>query len=284
MHVLIATDTAQGKATAGILADFLREQGMACDVPTFARLSTGSQQAFSYGMRRVILWCHRTLRGYRESGYRVVFNLVGSFKVLQGYMTTIGMFHADEMVYLFEASNEIINIPRLPVRLDIGSLADQREAFALMHADLPLPRSELADWPETFIEDYDGDHCLLSEWGELVWSEESPTLLAERLLRLPGLLVTTAFEKDFEECNVKKDRIALQESLAKLCAILTENQGDVAPLKRDGGLQYENLDGKHRALGHFRVDSGLRVICRPTPKGLVLERFLPHPEFDRIYR
>ena len=109
-HILLATDTEQGKETAKLVKGYLNRSGIACHVPVFPSLSTRSHAHFSTGIKNVIRWCDETLLGYRDQGYRIVFNLVGGFKSLQGYMNTIGMFYADEIVYLFEGTKDLIRI------------------------------------------------------------------------------------------------------------------------------------------------------------------------------
>jgi hypothetical protein len=47
----------------------------------------------------------------------VVFNLTGGFKSLNGYLQTVAMISADRCAFLFEGAPELMEIPRLPVRL-----------------------------------------------------------------------------------------------------------------------------------------------------------------------
>jgi len=65
------------------------------------------------------------VRSYREQGWFVVFNLTGGFKSLNGYLQTLGMISADRCVFIFEGAPELMEIPRLPVRL--SELDDVRE-------------------------------------------------------------------------------------------------------------------------------------------------------------
>ena len=81
-------------------------------------LSTASTAAFSAGIDDLIAWLERTIKPLRAS-YEVCFNLVGSFKSLQGYMNTLGMFYADKVIYIFEGQDAaLITIPRLPIQVD----------------------------------------------------------------------------------------------------------------------------------------------------------------------
>ena len=117
MHYLIATDTYLGMMSADLLALILEQLGFNTVIkPQFAGLTTKSYRSFSDGISRLVEWCHRELPPHRSPNSRIIFNLVGSFKSLQAYMNTLGMFYADEIVYIFEAEDaELIRIPRLPV-------------------------------------------------------------------------------------------------------------------------------------------------------------------------
>jgi len=272
-HVLIATDTALGRLTAETVGAFLTEQGLSVQIEVIKRLNTRDQGDFEAGMKDLARWCAETLPGYRDAGYRVAFNLAGSFKSLQGYLNTIGMIHADEIVYLFEGTTNLLRIPRLPIQLDLEGLAAWREPFALMAAGLLQPSDRLRDCPEALIEEWETDRYLLSPWGELLWSEAKTTLLAEELLDLPRLRYAPSFIKDFKGHHNRVNRVQLQEALAKVAMLLEGSGGDRATLSRDGGLKYEKLTGKHAGMGHFRTALGVRVECRETDDGLELLHF-----------
>ena len=117
--MLVATDTYQGEVAAKLVQEWLQGRGFSSvQVFQLPGLSTRNQQAFATGVGALIKWTGETLPGYRESGSRVVFNLVGGFKSLQGYMNTLGMLYADEIIYIFEGTQSgLIRIPRLPVNL-----------------------------------------------------------------------------------------------------------------------------------------------------------------------
>jgi putative CRISPR-associated protein (TIGR02619 family) len=274
MHFLLATDTAQGRAAAEVIAGLLRADGLACDVVVPPGLSTRSQAAFADGIRAVIRWCEETLPDYKAAGYQVIFNLVGSFKSLQGYLNTIGMFYADEIIYIFESpAAELIRIPRLPIRVDLQLLAEQRELFALLADALIVPAERLAGWPEALWEPDGQGSATLSAWGLLLWNQQKHELLSRNLLQLPGLVPTATFRREFDGHADAQERVKLQETLATVSHLLQENQLDTAALKRHPGLQYDNYAGRHANIGHFRVTRGLRVSCETSADGLVLHRF-----------
>ncbi len=122
-HLLIATDTAQGRVTAGILESFLQHKGLT-NISTCIQsdLSTKSTSTFTEGMAKLIPFLQQTILDCKKDKYQICFNLVGGFKALQGYFNTIGMFYADEIIYVFEGSNEVIKIPKLPVKVDVSKV------------------------------------------------------------------------------------------------------------------------------------------------------------------
>ena len=170
LHFLIHTDTWQGRLVAELLRDWGEARGIAMAPILIEDLNTANLDEFRLGIGNLIRWCAETLPGCRAAGSRVVFNLVGGFKSLQGYMQTLGMFYADETVYIFEGGDELLSIPRMPVDFEASAkraVLDHFETFRKMQrGDLPL--EQCAGIPETMLKIIDG-RCTPSEWGEIVW-------------------------------------------------------------------------------------------------------------------
>lgn len=123
VHILIATDTEQGKITAEIVKSYLQNNGIVnSSIYSPPGLSTASTTAFTEGIDELITWFKQNITSYQKD-YKICFNLVGGFKSLQGYLNTIGMFYADEIIYIFEGIGaELITIPRLPINIDREAL------------------------------------------------------------------------------------------------------------------------------------------------------------------
>ena len=272
-HLLIATDTAQGIGTANIVRDFLTSHGIVnVQVPNFDGLSTASTEVFTGGIDSLLEYIDETIPGYKDSGFRVYFNLVGGFKSLQAYLNTIGMFYADEIIYIFEGPNsEMITIPRLPIGIDRSTINPLQ--FALMAVG-EIKVSELESVPETMVLKADGE-ATLSNWGKLIWNSCKLDLLSQDLLPFPRLEYEQSFVKDYEKCREKKERMKLQETLAKTAYLLSKNNGNTACLKGDGGVQYDVYTNKN-GIGHFRVTQGLRVSCVKEKEVLKLRHYGEH--------
>ncbi len=279
MHYLIATDTALGRQAADVICAFLREQGLTVDIYIPPHLSTADPASFSGGIKALIHWCEEIIPGYREAHYRVIFNLTGAFKSLQGYLNIVGMFYADEMAYIFETGSQLLSIPRLPIQVDLEALRDYRLELALMAQGHIYPLEAVAGIPEGLL-DVDQDDAGLSDWGLLIWNRTRRALLSEALLPFPRLQYRPTFHKDFKGADPLQ-KVELQEVLAKVSSLLESHQGDISVLKRDGGLQYGRLTGQTtrdgRPIDHFRITGSRRVTCTVEENGaLRLRRYGEH--------
>ena len=172
IHYLIHTDTYQGVKAAELIQAWGNHNGINMQTVLIDDLNTGSIEEFRLGVNNLVEWCAWTLPGYRSQGYSVIFNLVGGFKSLQGYMQTLGMFYADETVYIFETGGELLRIPRMPVDFSANakqSVIENSQAFRRMQRE-SIPCSECAGIPETLLDILDGK-CTMSAWGKIIWDE-----------------------------------------------------------------------------------------------------------------
>jgi len=287
IYWLITTDTALGRRAGKVLQDFLREKGQSVEIYTPESLSTARCEDFSEAMKELLCWCEERIPGYRQCGYNIIFNLTGAFKSLQGYLTIAGMFYANQIVYIFETGSQLMSIPRLPLRVDEDALRQHRVELAMMEQGRILPAGRVAGVPAGLLEErtIEGQRLAsLSGWGQLVWNRVREQILTERLLEFPGLDYTEMFRQDFEEAG-PRERVQLQEKLAKVAGIIEDKPDFLSALKQDHGLQYDNYESQKLAdgtpIGHFRVSHDLRVSCIAWGRILVLRRFGREPEVNK---
>ena len=270
LHYLICTDTAQGQQTGELIRDFLESQGFNVDIFTPPKLSTKNTEDFAAGTKELIKWLENTVSWQRDGENQAVFNLVGGFKSLQGYMQTFGTFYADETVYIFEGSSELIRIPRLPIQIDTTVIENRQMQFALMAAGKLYPIEELKGIPETLLELVES-HAGLSAWGELVWHRTKLSFLTKPLLPFPRLEYLPRFQNDFNQQNEAKARLELQETLAQIAYMLEDSAGDTAVLE-GGGFRFKRLQC-FPGIFTFRVARGIRVSCSKDNGTLTLHRY-----------
>jgi putative CRISPR-associated protein (TIGR02619 family) len=284
LHFLIATDTELGKKAADILKNFIVAQGLEQVQIYFPKnLSSDTPQRFSDGIKNLVHWCEETIPEYRKKNFHIIFNLTGGFKSLQGYLNIVGMLYADELVYIFESSNHLLRIPRLPLRIDLDKLKPFATEMALMAQGYLYPKHELANMPESMLEEDHEGNVTLSNWGVLIWNRMAEEIFAECLLNFPRLEYSDQFRKDFRNAP-PQEKIKIQEVLSKISCLLEENQGNPACLKQDGGLQYDNYTSKRekgKPIGHFRVNDERRISCVEDNGKLILRRYGAHDEVNK---
>jgi putative CRISPR-associated protein (TIGR02619 family) len=277
LHYLIATDTAQGQMTAEIVQDYLLNQGLIVNSYTPKGLSTANTAVFSEGIDQIIVWLQESIKPYQES-YQIYFNLVGSFKSLQGYLNTLAMFYADAIAYIFEGENsELIIIPRLPITLDFSLIEVHKLPLLLMSEGAELTPSDYPNLPEALVYSLDNE-MTLSTWGKLVWGEAKEAILSGNLIDFPRLVYEESFRADYNSTKDSKKRIKLQETLAKVSVILEKSKGNTAALRGNnaGGIFYDSYTGKHSGIDHFRLNDDWRVSCIIEKGQLVLRHFGKH--------
>ncbi len=277
LHFLIATDTAQGQTTADVVAEFLLSQHLIVECYTPPGLSMANTESFSEGIDDLIVWLQNTIKPLRDR-YKIYFNLVGGFKSLQGYMNTIGMFYADEILYIFEGEgSELITIPRLPIQIDSDRLAPYTVALALMDAGAGLSPQDVEGIPEAMLGECDGKK-VLSTWGNLTWDEAKTTLLSQDLLPLPKLTYTSDFRRDYNTVKNPSQRAELQQVLASISYYLIESGGNPGVLP--SSLNYTRYGGT-KDIDHFRVNRSLRASCRKVEDSLELRYYGTHDHVER---
>ncbi len=276
MHWLVSTDTAQGLETAQIVEDFLRSKGITAQIFTPQGLSAANTADFSSGIDDLLIWIEEAIEGYEK----VCFNLVGGFKSLQAYLNSIGMFYADEIIYIFEGANsDLIRIPRLPIKIDESVIEPFKCEFALMAVGAWISHSELFGIPESLLS-FAGDECLLSNWGRLVWNRTKKEVLSKNLLDFPRLHYEASFLRDYGATQDIEKRVKLQEVLAKVSYLLNKGDGNTGILKEDGGILYEVYTNQ-QGIAHFRVTQGIRVSCVAKNSQLHLRHYGTEPEVNR---
>ena len=281
-HLLITTDTAQGQVTADIVKKFLLKQkqerrlSLEVEVYTPEKLSTANTKVFNKGIDDLLDCLHRRVEEYKEQKYEIYFNLVGGFKALQGCMNTIGMFYADKIIYVFEgASSNLITIPRLPITVDSSRLTDHVPTLALLDAGAGLLPSKTEKIPEAMIAEIDGK-MTLSNWGQLIWNQCKKDFLSQELQEFPKISYQDTFRKDYKNISEAKDKIRLQETLAKVSGLLEESNGNTRDLAKPVSYYaYEGAKDKE-GVDHFYVGINWRVSCKASQGKLTLRHYGIH--------
>ena len=225
-HVLVTSDTWMGRRAVHLVADWLRRNGAtrvepypAEDVQAVdsARLHMGLGRLANALVERI------------QPRDKTVFHLTGGFKSANGFLQALGMLYANEVVYLFEAGEHVVRIPRLPVDVDLSTLGTpeilsplRRLATGLSvpvraHAHVIAKLGVMVDVIE--------DEAVLSAWGAVIWPRVRERTYGVGLLPPwhPKLKFGEAMAKSVE--GLTADQIhAVNERVDDLCRYVENGQ------------------------------------------------------------
>jgi putative CRISPR-associated protein (TIGR02619 family) len=281
MHLLVTTDTAQGQIAAEIVESFLKRKGLT-NISTHAQrgLSTASSDIFVEGMAKLFPSMQETIKTWQKSKYTICFNLVGGFKPLQGYFNTIGMFYADEIIYVFEGSNQLIKIPKLPVKVDVSEIKPYEVQLAMMDVgEISTSWEEAQKVPKEWVFVIE-PKMILSAWGELLWDQCKEELLSkEKPLPFPKLEYHESFLNDYQ-AKPANEKIILQENLARAACLLKNHKDGISAMKQDGIFRLRRYVGKHKDIDHFDLPKDRRVSCIAKEGTLYLRHYGEHDDVN----
>ena len=120
-----------------------------------------------------------TLERLRQRDWNLRLNVTGGFKSVVPYMTLYGQFHQLEVVYIFERSSQLINLPPAPINFDYERLKIAEEALRWLGKKgvggkqgffnkMPEASREDQKWCATLLED-DGESVILSAFGLILY-------------------------------------------------------------------------------------------------------------------
>lgn len=279
-HILLHTDTYFGRAVANVLRGWLELEGYTAYLQTFTGLQLRDLSAFHRSTSEMARWCREVIAPRRGHGQgQVVFNLTGGFKAVMGFLVPLGMFYADRIIYRFQGEEELITIPRLPLRMDPEEeLVKNPDVFRKLSAGLPVDEVAFQEVAETLL-DRTGDRPTLSAWGEIAWGEYAPDYYEGELLEplSDRIRITDRYRKGAQK--LPPDRLArLNEQMDKLAGYI-ESDGEYNP----SSLRFKQIKGKpkDKSTHEFYAGSGsdaTRVYCHfdGDGRGLVIDEVGGH--------
>jgi putative CRISPR-associated protein (TIGR02619 family) len=210
-HILIHTDTAVGQAAAELVRDTLKVHTA---LMSSGGLRTSDLASFRTALADLTKQLDETARASRERGWSVVFNLTGGFKSINGYLHTLAMITADRCVVQFEGAAELMEIPRLPVRLaEFEEIRKHSVIFRRLAVGYKVEADAASRAPEALLMELDGA-VTTSVLGDLVWARHRPKLLRDDVQDplSSKVRVSKAVKKIFPELS-EQDKVRVNEAL-----------------------------------------------------------------------
>lgn len=265
VHFLLSSDTWLGEACTNLIRGWLEHKGATCIVHRQEGLQTQKLPDFHNALAELAPQLIEQIDEYKKKHFRVAFNLTAGFKAVQGFLQTLGMFHADELIYVFERTDHLMRIPRIPVRIDgIEDIRGHLDAIRKLSLGLSTQKEELSGVPETMLLNVD-DEIILSAWGNIFWQEAQKILYEEKIYApvCDKVRLTHTFISDVKK--LPPDRLViLNQRLDQLCRSMHKSDSLAA-------LSFKKLKGKpvpgsthefnawsdkdaKRCFGHFEDD------------------------------
>src|SRR5690554_5643439 len=145
---LLATDTIQGMLAAHVVARVLHES-LNChrvEVHRIGGLQVQNGSEFArFGLPDYIGTIYTLLDRYPASAYRRIFNPTGGFKALVPYLTLIAMLEGAETRYIFERSDDLLELRPLPISFDEELVEQALPVLEETVANNSLTRAQLED-------------------------------------------------------------------------------------------------------------------------------------------
>jgi hypothetical protein len=109
---------------------------------------------------------------------------------------------------LFESSDALMRIPRLPIDIEAGAYAEIEKHFSVyrqLSLGIHVPPADLRGIAGSMVFT-DGTNTVLSAWGQIFWDKFTRVHYEKRLYPspIPGIVLSQNFHKDLESWNGDK--------------------------------------------------------------------------------
>lgn len=262
-HILLTTDTYVCRKTGELIKSLLNEIGFSLVfVENIKNLKIKDTETFTEGLKILRKKIYEEyLKNTNYKNYRKIFNLTGGFKSVNAFLNILGMFYADEIIYIFETRTDLIKIPKLPLKIDKSEFETKYEEWLYYFDKVNNAGMPYNIFSEIFITRIDNKY-ILNEWGEMIWDE-----IKEELILNKGLpdFKNVAYESDFKKRflsyeNEDKINIVLKIARASYLLMTTNN---IEELRKDPILELNSdtdgisdykikVEGNRRLFLNFR--------------------------------
>lgn len=207
---LLVTDTYQGRVCAEAVKNIITDAyGLADNQVELHRIEglqvKNAKRLREQGLKnmiKVILQNYLNDNNYKY-GHEIVFNPTGGFKGVVPFMTVLGMLYGKKTIYVFENSNELIELPPLPFSFDLKIYDRVKSALQFIDEEVAVGEQEYL----SKIRDYtSGEHELFMAFTE-PFDDNSITLSPLAYCLLPQgqreaiPLVSDKVLKTLEKCR-----------------------------------------------------------------------------------
>lgn len=171
---LLATDTILSVLAAEIIKQWFEEHHSSISLQfnrqqdVIKNLQVQNLKEFKEGLKNFIVRFYLIIG---SSLNNFILNITGGYKAVIPYMTILGQIHKIDICYIFEETNEVIKIPRLPLKQDDSLFEKYFDVFAVLENN-PLNEKDYYHFvqaAENFLDFEQDGEFTLNSLGYIFW-------------------------------------------------------------------------------------------------------------------
>lgn len=162
--VFLHSDTPEGELCADILRRYYQKSNYEAAIERVVDLRYDESVFKVKGLRSLVNKLCNLIEDAENKGFDVIINATGGFKAEIAYATLVGLLYQKNVFYIHELFNDIIELPALPISLDI-KFWQQYESDLELLSKGPRPKQEVDKMgypPEVYflLSEEDGKYSL----------------------------------------------------------------------------------------------------------------------------
>jgi len=266
---LIATDTIESVLVCEVLEEVLIEKNIKVifnDKNIIQKLQVMNYIKFKEGLLYLIQKLYEISEYYYEN---IVLNITGGYKAIIPYLTIFGQVNNIPLYYIFENSNELINIPQAPISIDWSIFQKYKNILDSL-SDMPeidtweaykRENNLESDFPDIveFITIDNKQHVALNAIGEIFYEKFKNYIIIE-VLKGANFSKESAgnrleIEKAIKELHQRLQEYIMQNSISTTDELISniKKLSDQDDLKHGGNLDKNSFIFKSTNIGQIRL-------------------------------
>jgi len=266
---LIATDTIESVLVCEVLEEVLIEKNIKVifdDKNIIQKLQVMDYIKFKEGLLYLIQKLYKISEYYYEN---IVLNITGGYKAIIPYLTIFGQVNNIPLYYIFENSNELINIPQAPISIDWSIFQKYKNVLDSL-SDMPeidtweaykRENNLESDFPDIveFITIDNKQYVALNAIGEIFYEKFKNYIIIE-VLKGANFSKESAgnrleIEKAIKELHQRLQEYIMQNSISTTYELISniKKLSDQDDLKHGGNLDKNSFIFKSTNIGQIRL-------------------------------
>lgn len=276
--ILIATDTFLGNACSSVLKKLLLKRwGLAEGSVQIRRIEglqvTDGERFKSDGIGNFMEMVRKEVSEARRAGNEVFLCPNGGFKGIVPFMTFVGMLNHCKVLYTFEQTATVLELPSLPFSLDVSLYQRAEAALQHLEAEVELPKevflNKIVDYSPSEEGLFLGFVQQTDDGTKVTPNSLLASLLEARIAENTWAMLSNDAREDLE-------KVGPGPLYDKFTDFILRSQN---PDYRDHNLHPLDMTTLYAMK---RIQTSERLLGYPVDTKFYVARVLQHDEYDRL--